>query len=150
MAVAQAVSIGRMDLQALRVVTLSEAHLHTGHLEAARTCAEQALELARTYKERGNEAYALRLLGDIAMHHDSPHIDQAETHDQQALALANELGMRPLQAHCHHALGTLYSQTGQPEHTRTALTTARAMYRDMVMTFWLPETEAQLAAVEGR
>jgi len=27
---------------------------------------------------------------------------------------------------------------------------AIAMYRDMAMTFWLPETEAALADVEGR
>jgi hypothetical protein len=30
------------------------------------------------------------------------------------------------------------------------LSTAIAMYRDMEMTFWLPETEAVLAAVEAR
>ena len=64
-------------------------------------------------------------------------------------ALADELGMRPLQAHCHRGLGTLYSQTGQVEYARAALSTAIAMYRDMKMTFWLPETEAALAEVEG-
>jgi hypothetical protein len=31
-----------------------------------------------------------------------------------------------------------------------ALSTAIEMYRDMEMTFWLPETEAALAEVEGR
>ena len=71
-AVAQAVSNGRKDLQAFRVATLSEAHLHAGHLEVSRTLAEQALEHARTYHERGNEAYALRLIGDIAIQRDPP------------------------------------------------------------------------------
>ena len=33
---------------------------------------------------------------------------------------------------------------------RTELSTAIEMYRDMEMTFWLPETEAALAAVESR
>ncbi len=79
-----------------------------------------------------------------------PNVEQAETHYQQALALANELGMRPLQAHCHHGLGTLYSQTGHSEQARTELSTAIEMYRDMEMTFWLPETEAALAEVESR
>ena len=57
--------------------------------------------------------------------------------------------MRPLQAHCHRGLGMLYRQTGQGEHARAALSTAIEMYREMAMTFWLPETEAALAAVEG-
>jgi Flp pilus assembly protein TadD len=84
------------------------------------------------------------------MHRDPPETEQAETHYQQALTLATELGMRPLQAHCHRGLGTLYSQTGQAEQARTELSTAINLYRDMEMTFWLPETEAALAAVEGR
>jgi Flp pilus assembly protein TadD len=58
--------------------------------------------------------------------------------------------MRPLQAHCHCGLGTLYSQAGQSEQARAELSTAIDMYRDMEMMFWLPETEAALAAVEGR
>ena len=43
----------------------------------------------------------------------------------------------------------LYRQTGQGEHARAELSTAIEMYREMAMTFWLPETEAALAAVEG-
>lgn len=56
----------------------------------------------------------------------------------------------PLQAHCHHGLGVLYRQTGQAERARAELSTAIEMYRDMVMTFWLPETEATLAEMEKR
>jgi len=74
---------------------------------------------------------------------------QADAHYQQALALADELGMRPLQAHCHRGLGTLYAATGEREQARTALSTAIEMYTSMAMTFWLPETEAALAQVEG-
>jgi tetratricopeptide (TPR) repeat protein len=74
---------------------------------------------------------------------------QAETYYRQALALTDELGMPPLQAHCHRGLGTIYSQIGQIEQARAELSTAIEMYRDMEMTFWLPETEAALAAVEG-
>ena len=68
---------------------------------------------------------------------------------RQALGLAEDLGMRPLQAHCHRGLGMLYTATGQQEQARTALTTAVEMYRDMAMTFWLPETEAALAQVDA-
>jgi len=57
--------------------------------------------------------------------------------------------MRPLQAHCHHGVGTLYTQTGQREQARTALTAAIDLYRAMDMTFWLPQAEAALAQVRG-
>ena len=112
--------------------------------------ARQALDLARQHKERGDEALALHQLGVVHAHADPPDVAQAEAYYQQALALADELGMRPLQAHCHRGLGTLYAATGQREQARTALSTAIEMYTSMDMTFWLPQTEAALAQVEGR
>jgi tetratricopeptide (TPR) repeat protein len=127
---------------------LSEAYLLAVRLAEARTCAERALERSRERKERGNQAYALRLLSAIAARRDPTDVDSAETHYQQALALAEELGMRPLQAHCHRGLGTLYSQTGQPEKACAELSTAVEMYREMEMTFWLPQAEAALAEME--
>jgi class 3 adenylate cyclase/tetratricopeptide (TPR) repeat protein len=147
----QQVDSGSRILHLAHVVTgLSEAFLLAGRLEDASSLAERAFALFQDRKERGVQAHVLRLLGDIATRHDPPDIDHAETHYQQALALANELGMRPLQAHCHRGLGTLYSQTGQSEQARAELFTAIEMYRDMEMTFWLPETEAALADVESR
>jgi tetratricopeptide (TPR) repeat protein len=121
-----------------------------GHLEEAQALAEGALEHARAHQERGNEAYALRLLGDIAAHREPPEVEEAGASYRQALALANELGMRPLQAHCHRSLGTLYAATGQREQARTELSTAIEMYQAMGMTFWLPQAEAALAQVEGQ
>ena len=47
---------------------LGEAQLLTGHLDEAHALAEQALTLARAYQQRGQQAYALRLLGEIAAH----------------------------------------------------------------------------------
>jgi tetratricopeptide (TPR) repeat protein len=132
------------------LVFVAEVYLLAGRPEEARTYTGRALQLARERKERGSQAYALRLLGDIAAYDDPLDIESADTHYQQALALAEELGMRPLQAHCHRGLGTLYSQTGQAEQAHAELSTAIAMYRDMDMTFWLPETEAALAEVEKR
>ena len=57
--------------------------------------------------------------------------------------------MRPLVAHCHHGLGRLYGQTSRGAPARAALATAIALYRDMGMTFWLPQAEAALAQVES-
>jgi len=55
--------------------------------------------------------------------------------------------MRPLQAHYHLNLGTLYVNTGQREQARTELFTAIELYRDMDMTFWLPQAEAALVQI---
>ena len=148
-AVQQATTIGVQSWQSLRVASLSEATLLAGRLEEALSLAQQALELARTHKERGNEAWILRLLGEIAARCDPPEVEQAEAHYHEALALANALGMRPLQAHCHRGLGTLYGRVGQAQQARAALSTAIALYRAMEMTFWLPQAETALAQVEA-
>ena len=126
---------------------LGEAQLLAGRLEEAHALAERTLALAREHQERGHQAYALRLLGDIAARSEPPEVELAEDHYHQALALADELGMRPLVAHCHRGLGTLYAATGQREQARAALATVIALYRAMDMTFWLPQAEAALAQV---
>jgi tetratricopeptide (TPR) repeat protein len=146
-ALEQTAALERVDMQALCLLPLGEAHLLAGHLEEAHVLTERVLALTRTHQERGNEAYALLLLGDIAVHRAPPDVDAAAPHYRQALALAEELGMRPLQAHCHRGLGMLYVTVDQREQARTALTTAIAMYRTMDMTFWLPQAEAALAQV---
>jgi tetratricopeptide (TPR) repeat protein len=140
----------RMFCHALVLTELSEALLLVGRMDEASALAGRLLELSRTHTGRGYQAHAYRLLGDVAMRREPLDMDQAAAHYQQALALADELGMRPLQAHCHRGLGTLYVTTGQREQARTALSTAIALYRAMDMTFWLPQTEAALAQVEGQ
>jgi tetratricopeptide (TPR) repeat protein len=147
-ALEQTTATGMVGDQALCRLSLGEAQVLAGHLEEAHALAERALVLAHAHQERGNEAYALRLLGDIAAHREPLEIEEAETYYHQALALAEELGMRPLQAHCHHGLGTLYRQTGRDELAHAALSTAIELYRAMDMTFWLPAAEAALAQVE--
>jgi tetratricopeptide (TPR) repeat protein len=149
-AVQQVTGMRLLVFQTLALTHLSEAYLHASHQEEAYQYAQQALRLARERQERGDEAWLLRLLGDIHMHHEPPQVETAEDFYRQALARANELGMRPLQAHCHRGLGNLYRHTGQPEHARAALTTAIDMYRAMDMTFWLLETHTALAEVEGQ
>ncbi len=148
--VEQAVARGRPRCLAPAVACLSEAYLLAGRLEEAHQRAAQAVDLARQYQQRGNQAWALWLLGESTARQASPEVEPAAGHYRQALALAEELGMRPLQAHCHRGLGTLYATTGQREQARTALSTAIALYRAMEMTFWLPQTEAALAQVEGQ
>jgi tetratricopeptide (TPR) repeat protein len=149
-AAAQDTSRGLSAGHARWVAYLSEAYLLTGRMDEAMGLARSALAFAHDLKARGNEAYALWLLGEIHSQQDSFDAVQAEAHYRQALALADELGMRPLQAHCHCGLGTLYAKLGRQEQARSELSTALKLYRAMDMTFWLPQAEAVLAQVEGR
>jgi class 3 adenylate cyclase/tetratricopeptide (TPR) repeat protein len=135
-------------LHALWLIYLSEGYRLAGRLEEATRVAIRALELARAHQERGHQAYALRLLGDIATHREPPEAEPAATHYRQALALAEALGMRPLQAHCHCGLGILYARLGQREPAHAELATAFELYRTMAMPFWLRQAEAALAQAE--
>jgi tetratricopeptide (TPR) repeat protein len=120
-----------------------------GRLEEAMQLGEQAVEITRTQKQQGYQAYALRLLGDIAAHRTPPAVEEAERQYREALALAEAIGMRPLQAHCHSGLGMLYAKLDQREQARAALATAVDLYAAMEMTFWLPEAEAALAQMKS-
>jgi len=135
---------GTLEGQSLRIISLSEAYLLASREADARAAAQRALGLARQYKERGHEAYTLRLLGEIAAQEDPLDIGKAEDRYRQALVLAEELGMRPLIAHCHVGLGKLYQRIGNTQQARTYLTDGVAMMRDMEMGSWLEKAEAEL------
>jgi tetratricopeptide (TPR) repeat protein len=149
-AMEQATRMARVDLQALCHLALGEAYGQAGRLEEAHTLAARALALAGERQERGHQAYALHLLGAIAARRNPPQVEETGAHYRQALALAEDFGMRPLVAHCHRGLGTLYATIGQREQARVELSMAAEMYRGMEMTFWLPQTAAALAQVEGQ
>jgi tetratricopeptide (TPR) repeat protein len=124
-----------------------EAYCLTGRLEEAHTLLQQTLTLARRYQQRGNQASALRLLGEVAARRQPPEADQAEVYFRQAIGLTEELGMRPLQAHCRLGLGTVYAKQGRRNRARDELSAAVALYREMAMTFWLPQAEAVLTQI---
>ncbi len=149
-AVERATAMRLRVYHSLLLTSPSEAYLLAGRKDEAMEHAARALALAHEHQERGNQAWALRLLGEIAVHREPPERESAETYYQQALTLAEELGMRPLLAHCHFGLGTLYTKIGQREQPRTELASAIELYRAMEMTFWLPQAEAALAQVEER
>ena len=75
--VEQVTAMDLVGFQALCRLPLGEAQMLAGHLEEAQALAEQAQALARAHQERGNEAYALRLLGEIAAQREPPESEQA-------------------------------------------------------------------------
>lgn len=123
---------------------LAEAYLHAGRHKDAAFMTAQALDLARAQGERGNEVWALRLLGEVAARAASPDVGDAEVSYGLALTLARERGMRPAQAHCRLGLGRLHACTRRVAQARRELTAAVALLKALGMTRWLPEAEAAL------
>jgi tetratricopeptide (TPR) repeat protein len=140
----------RAVYQALWVAGLGESYRLAGRLEEAMQWAGRALEHSREHRERGHQAWALRLLAEITAQRESLAVAPAEAYFRQALTLAEELGMRPLVAHCHLGLGTLYRKRGRLEQARAGLSAAIVLYRAMDMTLWLPQAETALAQVEAQ
>jgi hypothetical protein len=130
------------------IAWLGEGFLLVGRNNEATRLARWALDVAREHKGRGCEALALRLRGEIVARGDSPDMEEGDASYHQAMALAEELDMRPLIAHCHLGLGKLYLRTGRREQAHEHLTTATTMYREMGMTYWLEQAEAERAKLQ--
>jgi class 3 adenylate cyclase/tetratricopeptide (TPR) repeat protein len=133
----------------ISVAQLGQAYLLADQVEDARACANRAVTLARQRGERGYEAWALRLLGDVTSHQSRLDVVTAEAHYGAALGLASELGMRPLIAHCHLGLGRLYARTAERARAEEHLAKATAMCREMDMGFWLEKAGAELGPAHG-
>ncbi len=128
---------------ALFTARLGHAYLGARRENEASQLAADALSTARRRGERGYEARALQILGEITGHAAVPHLDIAIRHEREALAMAQELGMRPLAAHCHVSLAKLYRHTAQREQAHDHFTTAMTMYREMDMRFWFEKAERE-------
>jgi tetratricopeptide (TPR) repeat protein len=76
----QTTAIAIVFIQVLYRLSLGEAQMLAGRLEEAQALAEHALALARTHQERGHQAYALRLLGDLAARREPPESALAEAY----------------------------------------------------------------------
>jgi tetratricopeptide (TPR) repeat protein len=123
------------------IIRLGEAQLLAGSPEKSFELAGRALTLARADGQRGHEAWALRLLGEIEAQ--ASH-NAGEGHYREALALATERGLRPLIAHCHLGLGKLARRAGQPSKAREEFAAATTMWREMDVRFWFEQAEAEL------
>jgi hypothetical protein len=103
--------------------------------------------MARDYQERGNEADALWLSGEIAWRADPPDLAAAEAGYRDALSLADALELRPLAARCHLGLGRLHRTNGHQDKAREHLSTATTQLREMRMTCWLEQAAVELGQV---
>jgi predicted ATPase/class 3 adenylate cyclase len=142
--VALSEELGIKAYLALWTTHLAEGLLAAGQMERALATAQQALDLARAHKERGHQAWAFRLLGEIVSQGGSGKFEQAEDHYHQAMALAGELGMRPLLALTHLGLGRLYRRENERSKAEEHLTHALSLCLDMSMGLWSERSAAEL------
>ena len=127
--------------ETLILCQLGTTCVEAGRLDEAAGHAEQALALARERGERGEEAWALLLSGDIAAGSGLPAVEDARAWYGKAIALGDELGMRPLVARARLALGGLELDAGRIEDGRRHLAVAAAEARAMGIAAWQKRAE---------
>ena len=134
----------------IQLAWLAEAYLLAGNLPQARTCADDALAMARRCNEAGNQAWVLRMQGEIARRQSPPDLHAGEAAYRQALEIASRLGMRPLVAQCHAGLSTLHRESGHEREADAHRATAAKGLRELGMTWWLDRLNTGEMELTGR
>jgi len=132
-----------LGLRSLPMTFLAEAYLVLGRVGEALAQVEQALAQARALQQRGWEAWALKVLGEVHAS-DPAKAEQAAQAYRQSFALATGQGMRPLAAHCRFGLGRLDASAGRRDEAMQHLAAAAATYRALHMRYWLAKAELEL------
>ena len=126
------------------LVNLAEGLLADGQYQRALDTAQQALDMARQHGERGHEAQALHVLGDIAARGALPDPGEARARYEDALRLARELGLRPLVAACLLSLGALERRLGQDESAARHRAHAQHMLDELDMRAGREQAEREI------
>ncbi len=129
----------------LAIALLGDAYALTGQLEDAHAFATLAMERSQASRERGIEAWALRLLGDITAQRHPVDADRAEAYYRQSLAQAENHGMQPLRALNLLSLGRLHQRLGKRQPAKAALAEATVCCQTLDMPFWRAQVDAATA-----
>jgi class 3 adenylate cyclase/tetratricopeptide (TPR) repeat protein len=117
--------------QAVRLGWLAEGHLVAGDLPRAWQRAQESLEFARRFHEKGQEVWALHLLGDVAARREPADLDTPARLYEEAMTLGAKLQMRPALAHCRLGLGELHARAGRHDLAEPHLAAAVALFGEM-------------------
>ncbi len=126
------------------LVNLAEGFLADGQHQRARETARQALDMAREHGERGHEAQALHVLGDIAARGAPADPTEARARYGEALRLAGELGLRPLAASCLLSLAALDAGMGDGEGAARHRAQARQAFDELDMRSGREQAEKEV------
>jgi class 3 adenylate cyclase/tetratricopeptide (TPR) repeat protein len=125
----------------LRIAYLGEGYLLHGRTDDAMSVASQALESARKHEERGHEAYALRLFGEVMIRTDEAL--RAKEYFEDAMRISQELGMTPLVGHCHWGLARLFCRVQEPTAQERHAEASRAVFLQLGMAGWLRQLDLE-------
>jgi class 3 adenylate cyclase/tetratricopeptide (TPR) repeat protein len=131
-----ATSAGVSVDRALFAVALCEGHVRARRFDEALRVGTMAVELTTQSGQRGREAWARFLLGEVAARADAPDLTSASAAYRSALAAAEQLGMRPLLAHCHRALGLALERAGDITGARLHVEAAEAIAAAIGLRWW--------------
>jgi DNA-binding NtrC family response regulator/tetratricopeptide (TPR) repeat protein len=120
----------------LILVQLGEAALAAGRVEEAARHAAEALGLSQARGERGDEAWALHLHGEVAAARAPVDLVDALDWYERGLARSEELSMRPLAARCRLDAGRMLGRLGRAAEGRRAIEGARDAFGAMGMEAW--------------
>ncbi|MEX0803653.1 MAG: tetratricopeptide repeat protein, partial [Candidatus Binatia bacterium] len=143
-AVESGASMRRIGGQPMRMAWLCETLLSANRVKEAQSIAQNAFDIVRKVKDRGGQAWILRLLAQIEANSYFQDYERAKFYYEQSLELATELGMRPVQAHCHDDLGHLYLRMEKYREAWRELSAAIELYQNLEMVLWLPAAENTL------
>ena len=132
--------ISRPVVEARAMIEIASLLLEQSAPEQALTYAQQAEDLMTA--NPGNEitrALVLQLLGKV--HEYLGRLDKAASSLRRAIDISQSCGYRNCAAECHHQLGIVLSQLGQPAAAEQSLRVAVDLYRTLKLT-----TEAAQAA----
>ena len=124
-----------------RLHVLGRACLVLGRLDEAQSLAERAIEASP--QQPAYAAHAWHLLGDVATHADRFDSARALTCYRETLVRAEPRGMRPLIAHCYLGIGRVHGRLGKRDTAGEHLARAVMMYRDMGLSYWLDQADAE-------
>lgn len=148
-AVARAMALKNRLGHLIRSGGRGEALLCAGRPSEALPLARLYLDITHSIGARGNEAWAMRLLGEVLTRQGGKDADEAGHVLGQAMTLARELEMRPLQARCQLALAGVQRESGAHGEAELNLAHSAAMFRDMGMPFWVARAEAEIQLLRG-
>jgi class 3 adenylate cyclase/tetratricopeptide (TPR) repeat protein len=140
---------GMPFLLSLQYYFLSAVHLNSGDLANAQSCAEKALALSQTNKEKHFEGRSWALLGKIVSRASPPQSDRAEEFILRGINILDQLKTRPWCAEGYLYLGELYTETGQREKALEYLNKAKGMFQEMTMNYWLCRTQDVLSRFQS-
>jgi class 3 adenylate cyclase/tetratricopeptide (TPR) repeat protein len=123
---------------------LGEVWLMKGNEGKAERFGRMALERARSTGQRGDEARALRLLGDVEARRGPDGYSNAQRRYAIAAATAADANMRPLVALCQLSLGRLFLQAGDAPSAREHLGLAKESFIEMGMASAIAQVTALL------